>query len=167
MGFLFYTIVFITISVPVGIVIFEFFDLTFEVYGNYLLWFIAVALFNAILPYQQTSIFDDDIVSRVKKNISNIITPEQPMATTSSLQLPGTNIPDAVPGLGPAPAPVLKKNINNKSESQSKPESQSKKTSDDGNKLKYVSFSERSNPDKAKGITNMVWRGLFGNKLWF
>ena len=76
MGFLFYTIVFITISVPVGIVIFEFFDLTFEVYGNYLLWFIAVALFNAILPYQQTSIFDDDIVSRVKKNISNIITPE-------------------------------------------------------------------------------------------
>ena len=58
-SFLFYTIIFITISVPVGIVIFDFFDIKFEVYGNYLLWFIAMALFNAILPYQSTSIFQD------------------------------------------------------------------------------------------------------------
>jgi len=74
-SFLFYTIIFITISVPVGIIIFDFFDIRFEVYGNYLLWFIAMAIFNAILPYKQISIFDDDILSKVKKSISNITTP--------------------------------------------------------------------------------------------
>ena len=74
-SFLFYTIIFITISVPVGIIIFEFFDIKFEVYGNYLLWFIAMAIFNAILPYKQISIFDDDILSKITKSISNITTP--------------------------------------------------------------------------------------------
>jgi hypothetical protein len=59
-SYLLYTILFITISVPVAIVVFDFFDLTFQDYGNYLLWFIAIALFNAFLPYKQISIFDDN-----------------------------------------------------------------------------------------------------------
>ena len=55
--FLLYTLLFITISVPVAIVIFKFFDIRFEVYGNYLFWLIALALFNALLPYQTKDIF--------------------------------------------------------------------------------------------------------------
>ena len=51
--FFLYTLMFIAILTPVAIVIFDFFDIKFEVYGNYLLWFIALALFNAILPYQK------------------------------------------------------------------------------------------------------------------
>ena len=91
-SFLFYTIIFITISVPVGIIIFEFFDIKFEVYGNYLLWFIAMAIFNAILPYKQISIFDDDILSKITKSISNITTPASasasaPIPTTSALPI--------------------------------------------------------------------------------
>jgi len=58
LSFVFYTILFIIITVPVAIVIFDFFDIKFEVYGNYLLWFIALALFNAILPFKQKNIFD-------------------------------------------------------------------------------------------------------------
>jgi hypothetical protein len=58
--FLMYTLIFITITVPVAIVIFDFFDIRFEVYGNYLFWFIALALFNAILPYKTKNIFEDD-----------------------------------------------------------------------------------------------------------
>jgi len=44
---------------PIAIAIFDFFDIQFETYGNFLFWFIALALFNAILPYQSTSIFQD------------------------------------------------------------------------------------------------------------
>jgi len=58
LSFVFYTVLFIIITVPVAIVIFDFFDIKFEVYGNYLLWFIALALFNAILPFKQKNIFD-------------------------------------------------------------------------------------------------------------
>ncbi len=58
--FLLYTLVFISITVPVAIVIFNFFDIQIEVYGNYLLFFIALALFNAILPYRKKNIFEDD-----------------------------------------------------------------------------------------------------------
>jgi len=56
--FLLYTILLITITIPVGVVIFDFFDIKFEVYGNYLLWFVVLALFNAFLPYQKANIFD-------------------------------------------------------------------------------------------------------------
>ena len=59
-SFLLYTLLFITITVPVAIVIFDFFDIQFEVYGNYLFWFIALALFNAILPYNKTNIFEEE-----------------------------------------------------------------------------------------------------------
>jgi len=55
--FLLYTLLFITITVPVAIVIFKFFDIRFEIYGNYLFWLIALALFNALLPYQTKDIF--------------------------------------------------------------------------------------------------------------
>ena len=59
-SFLLYTLLFITITVPVAIVIFDFFDIRFEVYGSYLFWFIALALFNAILPYGKTNIFEEE-----------------------------------------------------------------------------------------------------------
>ena len=52
------TILFIIITVPVAIIIFEFFDIKFEAYGNYLMWFIALALFNALLPIKTTNVFD-------------------------------------------------------------------------------------------------------------
>jgi len=51
-----YTVIFIIITVPVGIIIFEFFDIHFEVYGNYLMWFVALALFNALLPINQKNV---------------------------------------------------------------------------------------------------------------
>jgi hypothetical protein len=55
-----YTVIFIIITVPVAIVIFDFFDIKFEVFGNYLFWFIALALFNALLPFNQKNIFKVD-----------------------------------------------------------------------------------------------------------
>ena len=58
---------FITITVPVAIVIFDFFDVRFEVYGSYLFWFIALALFNAILPYQRKNIFEDEVPIPIKE----------------------------------------------------------------------------------------------------
>ncbi len=58
--FLMYTILFLSLLTPVAIIIFDFFDIKFEVYGNYLLWFIALALFNAILPVKTKNIFEDD-----------------------------------------------------------------------------------------------------------
>jgi len=60
-SFLLYTLLFIAILTPVGIVIFDFFDVSFEVYGNYLLWFIALALFNALLPLEIKNIFDSSV----------------------------------------------------------------------------------------------------------
>ena len=32
---------------------------TEDVYGNYLLWAVALALFNALLPYKPKNIFED------------------------------------------------------------------------------------------------------------
>ena len=57
--FFIYTLFFLSILTPVLIVIFDFFDIKMEVYGSYLLWFIALALFNAILPYQNKNIFEE------------------------------------------------------------------------------------------------------------
>ena len=61
--FIIYTLLFITILTPVAVVIFDFFDIRFEVYGNYLLWFIALALFNAILPFKINNIFADKVAT--------------------------------------------------------------------------------------------------------
>jgi len=83
--FLIYTLLFITITVPVAIVIFDFFDIRFEVYGSYLFWFIALALFNAILPYKTKNIFEEEtgssnknpineVTSTIKNTLSPIIT---------------------------------------------------------------------------------------------
>jgi hypothetical protein len=55
---------FIICIVPIAIFIFDFFDIKFEVYGNYLLWFVALALFNALLPFKQNNIFEE----LIKKN---------------------------------------------------------------------------------------------------
>jgi hypothetical protein len=57
--FLLYTILIIVAIIPVIITIFDFFDVKFDVYGNYLFWFIALALFNAILPLKQPNIFEN------------------------------------------------------------------------------------------------------------
>jgi hypothetical protein len=59
LSFIIYTLIFISILTPVAIVIFDFFDIQFETYGNYLLWFIALAIFNAILPVKTKNIFGD------------------------------------------------------------------------------------------------------------
>jgi hypothetical protein len=83
--FFIYTLLFITITVPVAIVIFDFFDIRFEVYGSYLFWFIALALFNAILPYNSKNIFEEEtgdsnknainqVTSSIKNTLSPIIT---------------------------------------------------------------------------------------------
>jgi len=50
---------FIAIVTPVAVVIFDFYDIKIEVYGNYLFWFIAMALFNALLPGETKNIFDE------------------------------------------------------------------------------------------------------------
>lgn len=55
--FLLYTLMFIIVMVPAAIFIFKFFDVPFEVYGNYVLWFVALALFNAFLAFDQKNIF--------------------------------------------------------------------------------------------------------------
>ena len=70
--FLLYTLLFITITVPVAIVIFDFFDIKIEVYGNYLLWMIALALFNALLPIKQSNIFED-VVTKTVENVGAVI----------------------------------------------------------------------------------------------
>ena len=78
-SFILYTLIFISILTPVAIVIFDFFDLKFEVYGNYLLWFIALALFNAVLPVKTKNIFGDiakpieEMVSKVKSTANDMV----------------------------------------------------------------------------------------------
>jgi hypothetical protein len=62
--FVLYTVIFIICIVPIAIFIFDFFDVPFEEYGNYLLWFVALALFNALLPFKQNNIFEE----LIKKN---------------------------------------------------------------------------------------------------
>jgi hypothetical protein len=58
LSFLLYTIICLIALTPVVILIFDFFDIPFSVYGNYLFWFMALAIFNAILPYEQKNIFE-------------------------------------------------------------------------------------------------------------
>jgi len=51
-----------------------------------------MAIFNAILPYKQISIFDDDILSKITKSISNITTPASASASASaSAPIPTTS----------------------------------------------------------------------------
>jgi hypothetical protein len=85
-SFLVYTLMFITITVPVAIVIFDFFDIQFEVYGSYLFWFISLALFNAILPYQVKNIYEDDLTKAV--SIYKDLTPSVASDTSDSPTLP-------------------------------------------------------------------------------
>ena len=58
LSFLLYTIICLIALTPVVILIFDFFDIPFSSYGNYLFWFMALAIFNAILPYEQKNIFE-------------------------------------------------------------------------------------------------------------
>jgi hypothetical protein len=66
LSFIIYTLIFLSILTPVAIVIFDFFNIKFESYGNYLLWVIALAIFNAILPVKTKNIFGD-IVKPIEK----------------------------------------------------------------------------------------------------
>ena len=61
------TILFIIITVPAAMYIFSFFDIPIEVYGNYLLWFVALALFNALLPFASKNLF-----AEIKNKIETI-----------------------------------------------------------------------------------------------
>jgi outer membrane biosynthesis protein TonB len=108
--FLIYTLIFITITIPVGIVIFDFFDIRFDVYGSYLLWFIALALFNALLPYQVKDIYANDPTAggKSKENIvKNIITATSQSKSAASVVKPAA-APKPVPAYKPAAAHVVK-----------------------------------------------------------
>ena len=68
-SFVVYTLIFISILVPVAIVIFNFFDISF----------VALALFNAILPVKTTNIFEDSI-----KKVVDAIAPTAPTAASTA-----------------------------------------------------------------------------------
>ena len=87
--FLIYTLLFITITIPVSFVIFDFFDIKFEVYGSYLLWFIALALFNALLPYQITNVLENEPSLQVYTNVS--ATAKNLVKTLSNTLSPSTS----------------------------------------------------------------------------
>jgi hypothetical protein len=55
--FLLYNVLFIIILVPGAIFMFNFFDISFETYSNYLLWFIALVLFNAFFSIDRKNVF--------------------------------------------------------------------------------------------------------------
>jgi|TARA_B110000858_G_C17707355_1_gene428869 hypothetical protein len=55
LGQIIYTLVFAVLLIYVSGIAFSFFGIGFEVYGNYMLWFIALALFASILPPKLTS----------------------------------------------------------------------------------------------------------------
>lgn len=53
-----YTIAFIGISIPIFIIILDFFAIPFNVYGVYLAWITALAMFITLLNPSVTSIFE-------------------------------------------------------------------------------------------------------------
>ena len=57
LGKLFITIIFNCFLDWILIVAFSFFNIGFEVYGNYMLWFNAVTIFAAILPRRGSELF--------------------------------------------------------------------------------------------------------------
>jgi hypothetical protein len=107
LSFILYTLIFISILTPVAIVTFEFFDVKFETYGNYLLWFMALALFNALLPVRPKDIFNsiskpleklinnaksigNDVIPSAEKPAENLADNLPPTSEQSSLE---TNVP--------------------------------------------------------------------------
>ena len=57
LGKLFITIIFNCFLDWILSVAFSFFNIGFEVYGNYMLWFNAVTIFAAILPRRGSELF--------------------------------------------------------------------------------------------------------------
>ena len=55
LGQLIYTLIFSILLIYVSGIAFSFFGIGFEVYGNYMLWLIALSLFWNILPPKLTS----------------------------------------------------------------------------------------------------------------
>jgi len=104
LSFLLYTIMFIAIVTPVAVVIFDFYDIKIEVYGNYLFWFIAMALFNALLPGETKNIFDEvksvpqvvgSAINKVRTSVQTFSVKNQAQADKLVNQLVTQNI---VPG---------------------------------------------------------------------
>ena len=98
LSFIIYTLIFISILTPVAIVTFEFFDVQFETYGNYLLWFMALALFNALLPVRPKDIFAkiskplEKLINNAKSIGNDVIqSVEKPSETHSADNLPPTS----------------------------------------------------------------------------
>ena len=54
---LLYSIIGIALFFMILTSIFSFFGIGFDVYGNYMLWIIAITIFYTILPQQGSSIF--------------------------------------------------------------------------------------------------------------
>ena len=54
-----FTVLLVAILAPTTIYIFNFFDVPFQSYGNYLLFAIALAVFNTLMPYDTKSLFDN------------------------------------------------------------------------------------------------------------
>ena len=118
LSFIIYTLIFLSILTPVAIVIFDFFNIKFESYGNYLLWVIALAIFNAILPVKTKNIFGDivkpfvelkkaaaDMGNKVLDKAGDIAVKVQKTNTANDLaaaaaaKVPGAAVPGAaVPG---------------------------------------------------------------------
>jgi hypothetical protein len=82
---------------------FDFFDIKIQTYGNYLLWGVALALFNALLPYQKKNIFEDGAFNIIKK-ISEPTSAPAPapksskiseMASILSATMPSATMPSA------------------------------------------------------------------------
>ena len=88
LSFLLYTIIFIVIVTPVAVVIFDFYDIKIEVYGNYLFWFIAMALFNALLPMEKKSIFD---IKEVAEKVSSVTTAGTALSITKPVLVSSTS----------------------------------------------------------------------------
>ena len=88
LSFLLYTIIFIVIVTPVAVVIFDFYDIKIEVYGNYLFWFIAMALFNALLPMEKKSIFD---IKEVAEKVSSVTTAGTALSMTKPVLVSSTS----------------------------------------------------------------------------
>lgn len=54
-----FTVLLVVLLVPTATYTFRFFDVPFQDYGNYLIFAVALAVFNALIPYEAKSLFDD------------------------------------------------------------------------------------------------------------
>jgi len=179
--FIFYTLIFISLAVPVGIVIFTFFDIEFEIYGSYLFWFIALALFNAILPYKVKNIYEEDVadIDSAADVNKTTITPDStggpelaiaigsPTVFAASKNIAAGVKPTAAAAYKPAPAKspldfnLGQLKLSKPKDSSTKPSSSSTKPS--SSSTKTPSSEPSAPPPKKRGLFN---RWLHGEFTW-